>query len=169
MWNDLCKAYRSFILTDFTFAPVVIGCMENRRNKKYLQASNIKKFYSLPSQIWSPSNFLRSETSGCLAELMEKNPQLISHHKNPSDSPLLLTRTSGKQHHTRDLLKGRRAWEGKILLNICAIFKHWTKAYTWSECLSLCCGNETQALKKDVVSFSQHAPMQWHYCKTVKV
>lgn len=29
----------------------------------------------------------------------------------------------------------------KILLNICAIFKHQTKAHTWSECLSLCCGN----------------------------
>lgn len=73
---------------------------------------------------------------------MEKTPQLISHHENPSDSsPLLPQEHLESNTITRDLLKGRRAWEGKILLNICAIFKHQTKASIWSECLSLCYGN----------------------------
>lgn len=36
--------------------------------------------------------------------------------------------------------------------------------------MSLCCRNvKFQALIKDVLSFSQHAPKQWHYCKLVKM
>lgn len=59
--------------------------------------------------------------------------------------------------------------KGKVLLNTCAIFKHQTKAYTWSECLFLCCGNADPGTEQGCGKLFTTCPKQWHYCKTVKV
>lgn len=59
--------------------------------------------------------------------------------------------------------------KGKVLLNICAIFKHQTKAYNSSECLFLCCENADPGTEQGSGKLFTTCPKPWHYCKTVKM
>lgn len=132
----------------FTFTPVVFVGMEYSNYvyiKKTLQnkpATSIisvidRIFVPSPSfQFWSQSNLLGSCTSGCLVELMEKRHN-FSPIMQTSVNPLCFAQEHRERNtNQKDCLRVGGHEKGKILLNIYAIFKIQTKAYTWSECLS---------------------------------